>query len=158
MDKWIRIFFYTFMVLLFMNGCNSTKGTEDIFQYKGSFVGDNSAIANIVHQLPGGEHIEEIELNTSVEPFGIVLTYDWMESEKRYIETAINNATFIFTLVQNAGWITFHFNDYEYKLGKVELQKWYGDELREYSSEDELKKQIETFLEDESKVKLLIGA
>jgi len=55
-------------------------------------------------------------------------------------------------LVQNAEWVTFHFDNREYKVTKEELQDWYGKELSDFTSEDELRKITQKSLEDESKV------
>ena len=37
---------------------------NDIFQFKDSFVGHNSAVGNIVNQLPGAEQSNGFELKT----------------------------------------------------------------------------------------------
>ena len=55
----------------------------------------------------------------------MILNYEGIEAEeieKKDKETAIYNATFIFALVRNAEWVTFNFNNREYKVTKEELQ------------------------------------
>ncbi|MBK5480959.1 hypothetical protein JFV29_03270 [Peribacillus sp. TH16] len=47
-----KFFFFSLLILLFLNGCNSNNVNEDIFQFKDSYVGDNGAVGNIVMQLP----------------------------------------------------------------------------------------------------------
>ncbi|WP_369405550.1 DUF4825 domain-containing protein [Aneurinibacillus tyrosinisolvens] len=148
----IKLFFFSMLILLFLNGCNSSNTKEDIFQSEGSYVGDNSAVGNIAHQLPGGEHLEGFELKTKEKPYGIILNYNWIEAEKKYKETVIYNATFLFTLVQNADWITFNFDNQRYKVTKEDLQNWYGKRLSEYTSEEELRKLTQKYIEDENKV------
>src|SRR4051794_19168157 len=133
-----KFFFFTMLILLFLNGCNSSNVNEGIFQFKGSYVGDSIAVVNIVNQLPSGEYFEGVELKTKEEPYGIILNYEGIEAEeieKKYKETAIYNATFIFALVQNAEWITFKFDNQEYKVAKENLQDWYGKELSKFTSE-----------------------
>ena len=105
----IKFIFFSLLIMVFLNGCNANDKSEDIFQFKDSFVGDNSAVGNIANQLRSGEHLEGFELITKEKPYGIILNYNWLESEKNYKETAIFNATFLFTLVQNADWITFNY-------------------------------------------------
>jgi hypothetical protein len=151
----IKFFFFSLLILLFLNGCNSNNANEDLFQFKGSYVGDNNAVSHIVSLLPSGENLEGFELKTKEEPYGIIINYNGIEAEdieKKYRETATYNATFIFALVQNAKWITFIFDDYEYKLTKEKLQGWYGKELSEFTSEEELRKLTQEYLEDEDKV------
>ncbi|MGX2962093.1 DUF4825 domain-containing protein (plasmid) [Peribacillus sp. JNUCC 23] len=155
MKKITKFFFFSLLILLSLNGCNSSNVDEDIFQFKDSYVGDNSAVRSIVRQLPLGEYFNGFELKTKEEPYGMILNYtnmDAEEIEKNYKETAIYNATFIFTLVKNAKWITFNFDDQEYKITKEDLESWYGKKLSEYTSEEDLTKLTKKYLEDESKV------
>ena len=155
MVKTIRFFSLSLLIVLFLNGCNSNDAKEDLFEFKGSFVGDNSAVGRIVNQLPSGEYFNGFELKTQEEPYGMILNYEGIEAdeiEKKDKETAIYNATFIFALVQNAEWITFRFDNREYKVTKEKLQNWYEKELSDYTSEDDLRKLTQEYLEDESKV------
>src|SRR3954453_2013029 len=106
----INFLFFSLLVLFLLSGCNSNDRNinNDIFQFKDTFVGDNSAVGNIANQLPGAEQLNGFELKTKEEPYGIILNYDWIESEQEYNETVTYNATFLFTLVQNVDWITFN--------------------------------------------------
>ncbi|MFZ0445840.1 MAG: DUF4825 domain-containing protein, partial [Bacillus sp. (in: firmicutes)] len=108
----IKLLFFSLLVLLLLSGCNSNDRNinNDIFQFKESFVGDNSAVGNIVNQLPGAEQLNGFKLKTNEAPYGIILNYDWTESEQEYKETVTYNVIFLFTLVQNVDWITFNSN------------------------------------------------
>lgn len=155
MRKIINYTMLPLLILLFLNGCNQINPSidEDIFQFKGSYVGDNSAIGNLTHKLPNGDYLQGFELKTSEEPYGIILDYKDIEAEeldKEYKETAIYNASFIFALVQNADWITFNFDGQEYKITKKALQEWYKKELNSYTSEKEMKKLIQKYLKNEN--------
>ena len=154
----IKFLFFSLLVLLLLSGCNSNDRNinNDIFQFKDSFVGDNSAVGNIVNQLPGAEKLNGFELKTNEEPYGIILNYDWTESEQEYKDTVVYNVTFLFTLVQNVDWITFNSNIGEYTITKEILHEWYGKELSEVQNEDELRELIQEYLEDENKVNQLL--
>jgi hypothetical protein len=154
MKKMMMSLFFSLMVMFFLSGCNSnaTNSSGDVFQYKDSFVGDNSAVGNIVNKLPGAENLNDFELRTKEEPYGIILNYNEMESEKEFQETVVYNATFLFVLIQNVDLITFHSDDREYTVTKDDLQEWYSIDLNEIQKENELRKLINDFLEDESKV------
>ena len=154
----IKFLFFSLLVLLLLSGCNSNdrNNNNDIFQFKDSFVGDNSAVGNIVNQLPGAEQLNGFELKTNEEPYGIILNYDWTESEQEYKETVIYNVTFLFTLVQNVDWITFNSNIGDYTITKEILHEWYEIELSEVQNEDELRDLIQEYLEDENKVNQLL--
>jgi len=79
--KTIRFFSLSLLILLFLNGCNSNDANEDLFEFKGSFVGDNNAVGSIVNQLPSGEYLHGFELKTKEEPYGIILNYEDIEAD-----------------------------------------------------------------------------
>ncbi len=152
MRKIMKYMFFPMAVMLFLNGCNSNSANEDLFQFKDSFVGDNSAVVNIANQLHSGEHLDGVELKTKEKPYGIILNYDMDKSQQEYKDTAIYNATYLFALVQNAEWVTFHFGNQEFKVTKENLKSWYGTDLSEFTTEEELESFIQEQLEDESNV------
>ncbi|MES1047737.1 DUF4825 domain-containing protein [Heyndrickxia oleronia] len=156
MKQRIKFLFFLTLVVILLIGCSANKDQEGIFQFKDSYVGDNSAVGNIVKQLQSGESLKGIELKTKEKPYGMILNYNWIESEQIYKETVINNATYIFALVHNVEWIRFHFNDREYKITKEEIQTWYGKNLNEVKNEDDLRKLIQKYLKEEQKVNQLI--
>ncbi|EQB36299.1 MULTISPECIES: DUF4825 domain-containing protein [Virgibacillus] len=163
MKKTISYIFFSLLILLFLNGCGSNSGgnnntSEDIFQYKGSVIGDNSAVTNIIGQLQHNEEFQEVSLETKAKPYGMTLKYENIEAtmiEKEYKETTIYNATFLFALIDNAEWTIFNFGDHTYKITKSKLQDWYGKELNEFTNEEGLKTFVQEQLKDESKVNQL---
>ncbi|WP_338472893.1 hypothetical protein R4Z10_09295 [Niallia sp. XMNu-256] len=68
----------------------------------------------------------------------------------------ISNATILFTLVKNVDWVTFDSDIREYTIKRENLQEWYGKELSKVQNEDELRKLIQEYLEDENKVNQLL--
>ena len=155
MKQMLKFLSLSLLVILIVSGCNTNNEQEDIFKFKDSFVGDNSAVGNIVNQLQGAEHFKGFELETKEKPYGIILSYDWSESEQNYKKTAVFNATFIFTLVQNAEWVTFNFDHQEYKITKENLQNWYGEDFSELKNEDDLKALTQKHLANEDKLNQL---
>src|SRR5690625_2080800 len=146
------VFVFLLFVIYTINGCSLKSGEEEIFTFKDSYVGDNSAVVRIVNQLEASEYFKNIELKTKEEPYGILLNYDWFDSEEIYEKTAIHNATFLFALVQNAEWITFNFNDHKYEITREDLQNWYGKNVNGFQSEDELVTFVQLYLDDEDKI------
>ncbi|RSK27696.1 DUF4825 domain-containing protein [Bacillus sp. HMF5848] len=156
MRIFFQIFCYTFLILLFLNGCSSSSANEDIFQYKGTYVGNNSSIGNIVERLPNANYFKGFALKTEKEPYGIMLNYDGINEDTKIKETVIYNATFIFTLVQNVDWIAFDFNGQTFTLTKKDLEDWYDEKLSRFTSEADLTKLTQKFLEDEIKTNQLL--
>lgn len=155
MKQILKFLSLSLVVILIVSGCNTNNKKDDLFKYKDSFVGDNSAVGNIVNQLQGAEHLKGFELKTKQKPYGIILNYDWSDTEQNYKKTAIFNATFLFTLVQNLDWVNFNFANQEYKITKENLQNWYGEDLRKFNNEDDLKELTQKHLENEDKVNQL---
>lgn len=155
MKQALKFLSLSLLVILVVSGCNTNNEKEDIFKFKDSFVGDNSAVGNIVNQLQGAEHFLGFELETKEKPYGIILNYDWSESEQNYKKIAVFNATFLFTLVQNAELLTFNFDNQQYKIAKENLQNWYGEDFSELKNEDDLKALTQKHLKNEDKVNQL---
>ncbi|MBM7650246.1 hypothetical protein JOC78_003231 [Bacillus ectoiniformans] len=153
----IYIFSFAFLIL---TGCNSTavNKSDDLFQYKDSYVGDSGAVGNITRRLPNpaGEHLNGLELKTKEEPYGVILNYieaDKIEDiELNYSELALYNATFIFALVKNADWVQFNFVEDQMLITREKLQDWYGKDIRLFSSEEELNRFVQEHLKDQDKV------
>ncbi|WP_301553550.1 DUF4825 domain-containing protein [Desulfuribacillus stibiiarsenatis] len=159
----VKFLLLSLLVMFLLSGCNlnSNHPNVDLFQYKDSYVGDNSAVVNTVIHLQGAKHFSGLELKTKAEPYGIIIKYDWSESELNVIETVIYNATYLFALIQNVDWITFHFEMVdgmeEYKINREDLQAWYGIDLSEIDNEDRLQELIQKSLEDEKKINQLLN-
>ena len=162
MSKRARYIFFSLLISFYLNGCSSNNdvhSSKAIFKYDNSVIGDNNAVTNIVGQLQHSKEFSEVSLQTKTEPYGMTLTYNEIEArriEKEYKETAVYNATFLFALVDNAEWITFDFEDREYKITKRDLQNWYGKKLSEFTYEEELKSFVQEQLKDETKVNQLL--
>lgn len=153
------------MALIFLSGCtlNSGAADVDVFQYKNSYAGDNSAVGNTLMHLQGAEHYNGFQLHTTTEPYGITANYDWTESGLDQKETAVHNASYLFALIQNADWVTFHFDTMEgpeeYTITRDGLQAEYDVDLRGIEGEEELEEYIKELLEDDAKVdRLLAGS
>ncbi len=129
---------------LFISGCQWTAASEpdtDPFRYKGAYVGDNSAVSNTIRELHGAEYFDGFKLETTDEPYGLHINYDWSEAEENAEKTAIENATYLFAILRNADWVSFHFKQdggqETYTVSREDLQVWYGQELDGIESEEE---------------------
>lgn len=127
------------LLVVILSGCSTGEVDSGVFEYKGSNVGDNSSVGKIIHHLEEKEQIEGFELSTNEEPYGITVNYNGLEDE----ETAVYYATYLFTLITNADWVSIHFNDAEITITKDDLQGWYGEDLEKIDSEEELLDLIE---------------
>ena len=155
MNRMLKLLSCSLLVILAASGCNMKIGEEDLFQYKNAYVGDNSAVINIVNRSMQSDNFRGLELKTKEMPYGIILNYDGSESENNDKRTVIYNATYLFALIQNADWITFNFDNQQYKITKDALIEWYGEDFSTLQSEEELKTLIQKRWDDEYKVNQL---
>lgn len=154
--------FMVALLMIFLSGCSSSSNAEnvDLFQYKNAYVGDNSAVVNTIIHLQGAEHFSGFELKTKEQPYGIIVTYAWEGSGLNEKETAINNASYLFTLIQNLDWVIFNFEMVDglngYKITREDIQTEYDTNLSTLDSENELKEHIQNSIKDEKKMNRLL--
>lgn len=151
-------FIFILMLLLVLSACSAQRDTrEDVFQYKDSYVGDNSAIGAIVTNLPFREYYKEFALETNEEPYGISIKYD-TEAESPHLddeamkELALCNSAYLFTLVQNAEWVEYDYGTQQLKVNKDEVEEWYGENFSAIQDEKELRQILQKNLSDKEKI------
>lgn len=117
---------------------------DDLLKYKGSYVGDNSAVGNIIDRLPANNYNEGFSLQTDKEPYGIIVNYKANENlgtddynnfwnNKKPSEFLEKNAVVLLSLIQNADIIEFNVDNVgenSYKYNRKELEKKYGEDLK----------------------------
>lgn len=126
-----------FISLFFMISCTnnislktdeiniSNNDLERILKYKNSYVGDNSAVSNIVNILLGSQYINGIELQTSLIPYEIIVKCNKIENE----DILKKNALVIFALISNVDIIKFNLNDNNVVIyDRNELVNIYGNQ------------------------------
>ncbi len=128
----VLVFISAILSILVVTACNSQHNTpenrpqlidynEALYQLKDTYTGDNVKVHTIVNTLSNVESSLKsleftLELETDWEPYGIKVFYR-VDSRTNYrfqedIETAWHkNAAVIFSLIPNAGEITFHLQD-----------------------------------------------
>lgn len=151
----IRIILLLSLMMLLTSCSQSAESKTDLFQYKNSYVGDNSAVGNIVNELTYNNELNQISLETKKEPYGIILEYkdiDTNSIDKEMKETVITNSTFLFALIKNVDWITFKFPDKEFSVTREKIQEWYNNKLDGFENEQDLKKLIQEHLKSEETV------
>lgn len=143
------------LLILLAAGCTSTSGlgiqagyTGELFKFKGAYVGDASAVGNIASSLNGAGQYSGFELKTDEEPYGTILNYSEGGTEQQHKEIAVYNAAYLFTLIQNADWITCNFAGEEYTVTKERMRDWYGEDFTAWQSEEEVESSVQKKLDD----------
>lgn len=150
----------TFLLVFIMSGCTG-KPKEDpaeddgIFQYKDSYIGENSAVSGIVGHLKNAKDFQEMTLQTKEKPYGLTIVYNEPQEIEQIEEQqiALYNASYLFALLLNADKAAFDFGNAQYQVNKTELENWYGKNLKEFKNEQELETFLEKRLNDNEKVK-----
>ena len=149
--KKISAYFILLILLISITSCSLSKNTnKDIFHYKNSYVGNNSAVGSIIKQLPNHNDFIKMSLQTKKKPYGITIDYKNLPANTKNI--VINNATYLFALIKNVEWIVFDFADQKYTVTRQQLDEWYGKDLSSYTNEKELEELIHTNLKDKTKI------
>ncbi|MBM7661037.1 hypothetical protein JOC85_001809 [Bacillus mesophilus] len=152
MYKRKKSFFFILLVALVVSGgYSSTAGDEThYFEWKNTYVGDNSSVASILHTLPNEDYFIDFELKTKEKPYGMVLNYNEIPgmTVSSLKEDVLYSATIIFALVHNADWVDFNFGEQTTRVSRTELQEWYGFDLNSNTNREELIKIINDFSED----------
>lgn len=158
MKKMIKIPLFLIIAMLILSACSKKNEKEDLFSYKDSYVGDNSAMSDIVKRLQIADCFEKLELQTNERPYGMTVYYDVPTSLTEHKENLIYNATYLFALVQNVDTVTFDFDGEIYNITRETLENWYDEQLSSLKDEVETEALIEKQLEDEKRVEQLFEA
>ncbi|WLF68928.1 DUF4825 domain-containing protein [Clostridium septicum] len=164
-----------FVVSLGIVGCGNSTVSKDIadeskvnlttvLKYKDSYVGDNSAITNIVNNLPANIYNEGIELQTSSKPYEITIQYKAFKDISIRLEddsvitssfpyVMKNNALIILFLVQNVDIVNFDMDDgtiitYERTDLVNDYKDYFGNNLEEITKD---KSSLENFIKTNKK-------
>ncbi len=92
---------------------------EKLWQYRTAYVGDNSAVGNMIGALafPDGVAYENFELHTKEPPYGVTINLSTDTETRNYYTGASHEAPFqlnaciLFSLIENTEYITFSLDD-----------------------------------------------
>ena len=112
----------TLMIILLsfgIVGCGQDEKVKDtsnkegvnivkLLEYKDSNIGDNTAITNIISNLPANTYNDGVELQTASKPYEVTINYKGLEDvDLELSDTMKKNAMIIFSLVKNVDIVNF---------------------------------------------------
>lgn len=138
MKNKLKILFFTIVISIGLTGCKNNPTEEPkqdikkqhiededeirankLIKYKDSYVGDNSAVGNIVSNLSASVFSKEFSLKTNEKPYEILINYGpnkdlgikeynrfWNSRDPN--EILEKNAIVLFSLIQNVDIISFN--------------------------------------------------
>lgn len=126
------------------------SGITELLRYRNSYVGDNSAVANIILNLDGSKYFKHFALQTREQPYGIEIRYGvgpnssrnefgeyWTDAKTKVI--FLNSATALLALVKNVDSIKFSLEtapQRTWTVSRTELEKFYGSDLRLFAASE----------------------
>ncbi|HCL4447701.1 TPA: DUF4825 domain-containing protein [Clostridium botulinum] len=134
---------------------NSSKvETYDLIKYKGAYVGDNSSVGSIIKNLPANEYSAGFTLQTTKEPYEIIVNYKTNENleeenynkfwkDKKVEELLEKNAVVLLYLIPNAEIIKFNvenIGEESYKYDRKNLEQKYENLKNLFKDNDSLNK------------------
>ena len=147
------------IILLSLSACGTDSKSDlyDLMEYKDSYVGNNSAVGNIIAMLPANAYGSGFSLQTETEPYGITINYSINQklgeenynkfwSDKKINEFLEKNAVVLFALVKNVDVIEFNVDqigEEQYEYNRKSLEEKYGEDLKKMFPE---KMSFENFL------------
>ncbi len=133
---------------------NSSKvETYDLIKYKGAYVGDNSSVGSIIKNLPANEYSAGFTLQTTKEPYEIIVNYKTNENleeenynkfwkDKKVEELLEKNAVVLLYLIPNAEIIKFNvenIGEESYKYDRKNLEQKYENLKNLFKDNDSIK-------------------
>lgn len=147
MKNKIKILAAIIIMVIGVTGCNSNHNktlnkdknenskveTYDFIKYKGSDVGNNSSVGNIISNLPMGEYMSEFALQTNTKPYGVSINYKINKDldNKNIDDTIEKNAVVLLSLIENAQTIECNMGEKSYKYNRADLETKYGENLKD---------------------------
>lgn len=141
--KRLSVLFIALSILL--AGCmQAPTHTQNAFEYKGAYVGDNTAVINIAQRLPMNDCYKSIELQTTARPYGLTVRYEAPEMDRiEQEQLAIRNAATYFTLIRNAEIVRFAFPNRTYAFSRAEMEAWFDIDFSKIKWENDLKERLD---------------
>lgn len=137
-------FIIPLMITLLLVGCKSIDDASifndisdmsevnlsNLLEFDNSQVGDNSAIGNIIYNLPGNNYNSGFSLKTDNVPHEIHVDYHFND----YVSIDFNdlcekNALVMFSLVDNVHVINFNVNENIFTHTREDIEKSYGSDF-----------------------------
>jgi len=102
--------------------------------YQDSYIGDNSAVGNIINKIYSGKYLKEFSLDTKKEPYGVIIDYeeDVYGDVYKYLE---EDALILFKLIKNIDYVKFNVDNKTYIFDIDYINKIY-ENIKEISLDD----------------------
>lgn len=98
--------------------------TNDLNKYQDSYIGDNSAVGNIIANIYSGEYMDTFDLDTKELPYGVTINYKKDTYDVNY-KNLESDALIMFKLINNIDYVEFKLSDQTYIFDKEYIENIY---------------------------------
>lgn len=142
------------LLILILSACQTqAESVTSVLDYKGSYVGDNTAISAISRTVSSTDTIDHFKLQTKEEPYGVHIYY--LTEDRSYTMTTINQEShrqslYLYYLIDNVDYLVLHFNDHIIRTERT----MYANDLKIFAKEAHLSEKfinnyiVTTYLND----------
>lgn len=159
MRKIKKFILFITLLVFFILGCNkvseiktiTNENIKELQEFKGTLIGNNSAVSSIINSLPGGATYREFEISDN----SLKVIYGFKKgssiSEEEFSNYWLNedtieknffyNTASIFILVNNVDIVTLEVDSekyYSFTISKSELEKELSHSITKYADDKEL--------------------
>lgn len=125
-----------------------THNLNTVLKYKNKYMGSAENIGNLFYNLPLGEITTSFELFPESLTLQVNCEITEDVSADKLNRGLIYNSTAAFALIDNLEKIHYNFGDFVYLVSRVDVEKWYGEELSKLLDEDKWKEKVQDKLKD----------
>jgi Domain of unknown function (DUF4825) len=167
--KYIKVLFcLTLLFLIGITGCSqkeeitsiNTVDVNQLEEYSGTYVGDNSKVIAIIRTLPGGETFKEIDLHNKTPKItygakGDELPEDeplkyWFDGNDTLNKNFLYNAIYLTILIPNAKSYCFKMDNQYFAISREEMVGFISKNISPLPDGDELfkKEKAQIFIDN----------
>ncbi|MBE6144372.1 MAG: DUF4825 domain-containing protein [Firmicutes bacterium] len=103
---------------------------QNLEKHSGVYIGDNSEVGSIISDIYSGKYMENFELDTKEEPYGVIINYKNNMNNHNYQDLE-KDTLILFKLIDNISYVEFKINSKSYYFDKEYVSNIYEDIKRQ---------------------------
>jgi len=131
-----------------------THDINNVLEYGNKYMGNASNMFNLFHALP----LSDVAMSFELFPDKLTVEVKYKDSVENINASKVNkaliyNSTVAFALIDNLNEINYNFTGSSYKVSRLNIERWYGQDLQGLLKKEEWKSKVQEKLKDNKYVK-----